>query len=326
MDSRDQTAAAPVDDPEVVRFRTYLEHERNASPHTVVNYLRDIGQFCALTWPDERPPHPWRVPDRFAARRFLVEFQKAECRPATTARKLASLRSFYRFLIREDRVEVNPFTGLRPPKAGRDLPNVLSIPEMTRLLDTAAAGAAVIAGAEGEQSPRDAESAYLRLRNAAILETLYSTGGRVSEIAGLRQRDVDLLSGVVLVRGKGKKERLCPIGGPATRALRQMLAAGTALWSDGREAPVFRNRRGGRITSRSIERMMKQVLAGAGLHNRFSPHALRHSFATHLLDAGADLRSVQELLGHASLSTTQIYTHVSVERLKKVYNDAHPRA
>jgi integrase/recombinase XerC len=169
---------------------------------------------------------------------------------------------------------------------------------------------------------------YFALRDRALLETLYSTGARVSEVAAMTQKALDLLAGVVIVRGKGKKERLCPLGNPAARAIRAAMQEADSIWpSAGKQAvPLFRNKRGEPLTPRSIERMMKTMLTEAGLSADFSPHALRHSFATHLLDAGADLRCVQELLGHASLSTTQIYTHVSVERLKKVYQDSHPRA
>ncbi len=313
-------AAADGRDPALARFMAYLAHERNASEHTLSNYARDIGQFAALTWGDEaRPPFAWNAPDRFAARRFLVVIQKAGHQPATTARKLASLRSFYRYQMREGLVDQNPFGGLRPPKRGRELPDVLSVAEVQRLIEAPARQAATPEG-------RDPADRYAVARDTALLETLYSTGGRISEIAGLREQDVDLIAGMIKVRGKGRKERFCPLGAPAVRALRAVLELGAARWGGGRDQPVFRNRAGGRITPRSIERLMKTHLAAAGLDHRFSPHALRHSFATHLLDAGADLRSVQELLGHASLSTTQIYTHVSVERLRTVYNAAHPRA
>lgn len=329
MATAEQSDGQTVDwmrDPAVAHFRAYLENERQASPHTVVNYQRDMAQFIGLTWGDAaKVPLPWGEPDRFAARRFLVEFQKAGSRPTTTARKLASMRSFYRFLIREEVVAQSPFAGLRAPKAGRNLPDVLSVADVQKLIE-APAKLAAVPPASGKAKSCGPEEAYGVVRDTAILETLYSTGGRVSEITGLREKDVDLLSGYVRVRGKGRKERLCPLGGPATRAVRVMLVQGQALWGGGRERPVFRNLRGDVLTTRSVERLMKVYLVAAGLSGRFSPHALRHSFATHLLDAGADLRSVQELLGHASLSTTQIYTHVSVERLKKVYQDAHPRA
>lgn len=308
----------------VGRFRAYLEHERNASAHTVDNYLRDLGQFVVQTWGESaRAPYPWGEADRFTARRFLVLSQKAGSRPTTTARKLSSLRSFYRFLVREGVVTQNPFTGLRAPKAGRSLPDVLSVAEVTRLVEAPARLAR--GAAAGGPAPTPVQD-YAVLRDTALLETLYSTGGRISEIAGLLERDVDLISGVVKVKGKGRKERLCPLGNPANHALRAAITRGSALWGGGRDRPVFRNKFGARLTPRSVERLMKPYLAAAGLDERFSPHALRHSFATHLLDAGADLRSVQELLGHASLSTTQIYTHVSVERLRNVYQDAHPRA
>ena len=310
-------------DPALARFCTYLEHERNASRHTLLNYRIDIDQFIRLTWGEAaHPPFAWGTPDRFAARRFLVEFQKRGSRPATTARKLASMRSFYRFMVREGITDQSPFGGLRAPKAGRPLPEVLSVAEVLRLIESPAR----CLRRDHPDAREGAEAHYAMLRDTALLEVLYSTGGRVSEIAGLRERDVDLLSGVVKVRGKGRKERLCPLGNPACRSLRAMLAAGTVRWGGGRDRPVFRNLQGDALTPRSVERNLKRYLAEAGLSSRFSPHDLRHSFATHLLDAGADLRSVQELLGHASLSTTQIYTHVSVERLKKVYNDAHPRA
>jgi len=324
-----ETPSNPLaEDPAVAQFLHYLRDERNASPHTLQNYARDISQFARLTWADPaRRAYPWAEADRFAARRFLAGLQKGGSQPTTTARKLAALRSFYRFLQREERVELNPFAGLRPPKRARRLPTALSVEEVRRLLEAPAR--------LGQRAARDrrlppAVREYLTLRDTALLETLYSTGARVSEVAGLSEADVDFLSGVAKVRGKGKKERLCPLGRPACRALRAALRQAAALWPaagpSSRGARVFRNAQGGPLTTRSVERLLKVYLAEAGLNVNVSPHALRHSFATHLLDAGADLRSVQELLGHASLSTTQIYTHVTVERLKKVYEDAHPRA
>jgi len=314
------------DDKAVSAFLNYLAEERNASDHTISAYLRDIRQFAEFTWEGTSPPYRWLRADRFAARRFLMTLQQYGSLPATTGRKLASLRSFYKFLEREELVDVNPFGGLRAPKKQRKLPDILSVKEVERLI---AAPAKSLAGTK----PRGGVSAPLReyaaLRDSAILELLYSTGARVSEASGLTEKSVDLLAGVVTVKGKGKKERLCPLGRPACTALRGMLAVAAAIWRNpvgGKAGPLFRNLKGGELTSRSIERMMKRYLAIADLSNEFSPHALRHSFATHLLDAGADLRSVQELLGHASLSTTQIYTHITVERLKRVYKEAHPRA
>ena len=316
-------------DPCVMHFLRYLENERNASRHTMDGYLLDIGQFAGFLWgSDAEPPLKWSEADRFAARKFLVEFQKAGLQPATTGRKLAALRSFYRFLEREEYTDQNPFTGLRGPKKARNLPDVLSVDEVTRLVQAPLKMLERRRAKTGADRP-EAKDEYAALRDTAVLEVLYSTGARVSEIAGLTEKNIDFLSGVVLVRGKGKKERMCPLGAPAAQALEKMIDKGRKIWPKRRktaEQRVFLNLRGEPITTRSVERMMKKCLAEAGLKSGISPHVLKHSFATHMLDAGADLRSVQELLGHSSLSTTQVYTHVSVERLKKVYEDAHPRA
>lgn len=311
-------------DPCVERFVDYLRVERNASDHTIASYLLDIKQFIHFTWEGEsKTPYSWDAIDRFAARRFLVEFQKAGSKPSTTGRKLASLRSFFKFMQREDLINQNPFSGLRGPKKPSKLPKVLSVAEVTRLIEAPKNAYGLL-----DQEDRTDEKEYAMLRDTAILEVLYSTGARVSEVTSLVERDVDLLSGVVKVKGKGKKERLCPLGTPATRALRSAMLKADECWSGGGTfaKPVFRNLKGGAITTRSVERIMKKYLASAGLDASFSPHALRHSFATHLLDAGADLRSVQELLGHSSVSTTQIYTHISIESMKRVYGETHPRA
>jgi len=315
-------------DPGLLHFLKYLQNERDASPHTCGNYARDILQFARFRWGADRPPpFDWRDADSFAARKFVIAFQKAEYAPASTARKLSSLRAFYRFLVREGHASVNPFTGIRAPKRGRNLPAFLAVAEVERLLQAPDAAYRKLPAERRRQSL----TAYCARRDAALLEVLYSTGARVSEVTGLVERSLDLLGGVATVRGKGKKERLCPLGGPACKAVRAMQQAAAACWPAAgaptdRDAPVFRNREGRGITPRSVERIMKKYLLAAGLNVALTPHALRHSFATHMLDAGADLRSVQELLGHASLSTTQIYTHVTVERLRKVYEDAHPRA
>lgn len=323
--------AAPdplANDPAVAQFVRHLQAERNASPHTLSGYLSDIRQFCTQMWGGEAaPPFPWKTPDRFAARRFLASFQKAGLAPATASRKMSSLRSFFRFLVREGLVRDNPFGGLQQPKARRRLPRVLSQAEVLRLL---AAPARLHAQARaGENTARARFGHYAALRDAAILELLYSTGMRIAELCGLTDARLDLLSGTALVRGKGKKERFCPIGRPAAKSLQEALEARDRWLADlgrPRAQAVFVNPRGGRLTPRSVERTLKKYLVEAGLDPALTPHAMRHSFATHMLDAGADLRSVQELLGHASLSTTQIYTHVSVERLKEEYGKAHPRA
>lgn len=314
---------APADDPALEHFVRYLTGEKNASDHTVASYLIDLRQFIAQKWGENaRPPFRWKEVDRMAARTYLVGHQKAGKESATTRRKLSAMRSFFRFLVREEYVPSNPFTGVVMPKRARKLPEVLSVDEVRRLLE--APMKAMAAAGDGESD------AFAARRDAAILEVLYSAGMRLRELTGLQDRQIDLLSGTVVVRGKGRKERLCPLGGPATRALRAYLEERDALWAalgkTGRPPAVFLNRRGGPLTPRSVERLMKSYLAAAGLSADRSPHALRHSFATHLLDAGADLRSVQELLGHASLSTTQIYTHVSIERLREVYEKTHPHA
>ena len=324
--------SAPDDDPALAHFVRYLRAERNASEHTVANYAMDIRQFITLQWgADTPPPFRWKEADKFSARRFLVTFQKAGSQATTTRRKMSSLRSFFRFMMREDYVATNPFVGLVMPKRPRNLPRILSVAEVGRLLEAPLAEAGKQGTEDGGRNPESGVWAeYARWRDAAMLEVLYSGGLRVAELTGLGDAQIDFLSGLARVRGKGKKERLCPLGGPACRALQKSLELRDLLWAGwgkgGRPPAVFLNKNGGRLTPRSVERHMKRYLVAAGLDPNLSPHALRHSFATHLLDAGADLRSVQELLGHASLSTTQIYTHVSIERLKEVYEKAHPRA
>jgi len=316
-------------DPCVAHFVNYLEAEKNASEHTISNYLIDIRQFCEIVWgEDATAPFKWKSADRFSARKFLVFFQKLEMAPTTTGRKLSALRSFYKFLLREEYVDQNPFSGLHLPKKGSYLPQILSVNEVGRLLD------APLKFDEQQTTSSNPKvklwREYMVARDMAILELLYSTGMRINELVQLPEESIDLLSGVARVRGKGKKERLCPLGSPASRALIKNLELRENVWLlEGKKdvrSPVFLNKNGGPISARSIERMMKKYVLFCGLNAELTPHSLRHSFATHLLDAGADLRSVQELLGHASLSTTQIYTHVSVERLKEVYQLAHPRA
>lgn len=316
-------------DPEVARYLQHLDTEKNASHHTGYNYLIDLSQFANMFFGDETmPPYAWESADRYAARKFIVQLQKVGLSPASTGRKCSSLRSFYKFLLREGVVAINPFSGVMVPKKGKRLPKILSQEETLRLL---AAPAEVAAAEPVEKHPMvQAWKAYVPLRDTALLEVLYSTGMRVSELTGLKESDVDLISGSVKASGKGKKERLCLLGRPAATALRHALTGRQSYWTAlgkrGHPPSLFLNQRGGRLTPRSVERLLKRYLEVAGLRSCFSPHTLRHSFATHMLDAGADLRSVQELLGHASLSTTQIYTHVSVERLKEVYEQAHPRA
>lgn len=327
------TAALPVrpeiaTEPQVARFLRHLTAERHLSAHTVAGYLQDIGQFAAFLWPGEATRiGDWTAVERNQARQFLVAFHRAGCAPATTRRKLAALRTFYRFLIREGVATGNPFAGLRGPKLTRALPVVLNEEQVEALLAAPGRELAELRQRHGRGGVAP-DAVYARLRDAALLEVLYSTGARVSEVTGLRLDRVDLDAGVVHVRGKGRKERLCVLGRPAVAALQQALDQAEALWPGvtADDGVLFRNLQGGVLTPRSVERNLKQWLAAADLPATVTPHKLRHSFATHLLNAGADLRSVQELLGHASLSTTQIYTHVSIERLKEVYRRAHPRA
>ena len=314
-------------DAEVLRFVRYLRAERNASEHTVSGYVQDIGQFAAFMWPKDsvKPPFDWNAPGREQARAFLVAFHRGGWSPTTTRRKLASVRAFFRYLEREERVAINPFAGLRGPRLGRRLPTVLSVQEVEAFL------ASPLAALEAKRSHQDNVTplaAYAAWRDTAIFEVLYSTGCRISEIAALTWGAIRFEQGTTVVEGKGRKQRLCVLGEPACVALRTLRVIAGTLWSgaDDAAARLFLNQRGQPLTTRSIELQMKVWLRAAGLPPELTPHKLRHSFATHLLDAGADLRSVQHMLGHASLSTTQIYTHVSIARLKEEYGKAHPRA
>ncbi len=316
-------------DTAVRRFLQYLDDERGTSTHTRAAYFLDLVGFARAVWEGTPPrPIPWSDVDRFACRGFLAGSQKSGAQPATTARRLSAIRCFYRFLERESIVRGNPLDGLPAPKRKRNLPEVLSCDEVVRLLQ---APAAALARAENSGTVTvSAERRYRAVRDTAIFETLYSTGARIGELASMTDADLDLLSGIVVVKGKGRKVRQCALGSPACVALRSAVAVRDKLWPAAREArrrrAIFCNTRGGPLTARSIQRLMKDYLADARLNPGFSPHALRHSFATHLLNAGADLRSVQELLGHANLSATQIYTHINVQRLREVYDKTHPLA
>lgn len=314
-------------DADALNFRAYLRTERNASVHTVAGYFRDIAQFADIVWPDAEPSDRpvWESVDIAVARRYAMALQQRGLKRTSVMRKISALRSFFRFLVREGRQEGNPFAGLQTARAPKRLPDVLSVDEVKRLLDAPLAYWRRCT-ASGPQRYDAAD--FAGKRDAAILEVIYSGGLRISEAVGLDLRSVDFFSGTLVVRAKGKKERLCVLGRPASHALRAYLSARQSAGLGGkREAgPLFVNQTGGRLSARSVQRALKLYLGEAGLPPDCTPHKLRHSFATHLLDAGADLRSVQELLGHASLSTTQIYTHVSAERLRRAYARAHPRA
>ena len=319
------THPALAEDPSAKGFRSYLLSERNASMLTASGYAQDISQFAAFRWGIETPPpFGWMHVTPEDARAFLMALMRDGVRATTARRKIASLRTFFRFLVREGLMLDNPFAGLRGPKLAHTLPRVLTVDETARFL------AAPIAELEtlrrlGSDTP---VQIYSHLRDRAVFETLYSTGCRISEVTGLDWGQVDLNTGGVIVTGKGGKQRLCILGSTARAALGELRAQAAEMWPDGGAAAtrIFLNERGRPFSPRDVERRMKYWLAVADLPLDLTPHKLRHSFATHLLDGGADLRSVQEMLGHASLATTQIYTHVSVEHLKDEYMKAHPRA
>ena len=297
----------------VDKFINYLRVEKNASPHTVTNYRADLESFGSFLGDKDV-----NTVDHLALRRFLAEMRTKSYAKRTVARKLASLRSFFKFLYREGYIKANPITAVSTPKLDKRLPVVLDEKRINKLV---------------EQPDGATDSG---LRDKALLETLYSCGIRVSELVGMDIDDIDFISGVIKVLGKGKKQRMVPIGEPALNAIRKYVDVrgkgnpSTSLGTRGirvkDEGAVFLNKSGGRLTDRSVRRMLNKYIKQCSIAEHISPHSLRHSFATHLLDHGADLRSVQELLGHMNLSTTQIYTHVTMERLKTVYDKAHPRA
>jgi len=295
---------------EITEFVTFLEKERNDSPHTVKAYSRDLEAFAAFCQDYYGGPWSWAGVDRLAVRGFLAAEQRRGLAKRSTARALSALRTFYRFLNATKGLEVNPARAARTPRLDRTLPVYLDKAEVEMLFAAAEA--------------RAAAGGFRETRDLAMLELFYSTGMRLSELVGLNDPDLDLVSDQAKVRGKGKKERIVPVGSHATGALRKYLHKRDRLFQGAR--PVFVNQHGRRLTVRGVQLAMKRLFGALARGKNLHVHALRHSFATHLLDAGADLRAVQELLGHASLGTTQVYTHTSVERLKKVYRQAHPRA
>jgi integrase/recombinase XerC len=289
------------------RFLTYLRAGRNASPYTVKNYGNDIGQF--LDYCRAQGVSSLAQVDRLLLREYLAELAAAGYVEASVARRVAELRSFGDFLVREGMLERNPFRAVGAPRVPERLPRYLTVAELEALLavpDT---------------------STPLGLRDRAVVEVLYAAGLRVSELVGLDLAGVDLAQAQVRVVGKGSKERIGLLGRPAVKAVRAYLETGRpALLGRQPTDALWLNHRGGRLTVRGVALMLEKAGISAGIRTPVSPHLLRHSFATHLLDGGADLRVVQELLGHASLATTQIYTHVSQSRAREVYMRAHPRA
>ena len=287
------------------QFLEHLEVERNVSPLTLTNYRHALESFrksvAQPPWKDLRADH---------FRRYLFEQMKAGLAKPTVRLHFAALRTFYRFLVERHGLKDNPIKQVQLPKLDRGLPVVLTRKQIDTLL------ASPLAMEKSSRAP-----VWMPQRDAAILELFYSSGLRLAELASLTVRDVDIFNETVRVMGKGRKERIVPVGAPALEALQKYRQAARVEMG-----PLFINKSRNRISTRSVWSSLRRYLAFAEIPMTVSPHKLRHSFATHLLDAGADLRSVQSLLGHASLSTTQIYTHVTTERLKKAYDDAHPRA
>jgi len=295
-------------DAAVRSFLTYLKVERGASPHTLRNYEADLRQFLEFlrTLHEGSVPAPAAI-DSYAVRSFLAARAGVGDAKSSLGRKLATVRSLFKYLGREGIIPHSPAATVVTPKKEQRLPRVLSADDAKRLMED-----------PGTARPRSA-------RDQAILEVLYSAGVRVAELVGLNVEDVDLEAGAATVMGKGRKERVVLLGEQAVSALRTHLAS-PPPWAGREPAPLFRNSRGGRLTTRSVERIVAEQCRALPNFPTMTPHTLRHSFATHLLDGGADLRAIQEMLGHASLSTTQQYTHVALDRLMETYDKAHPRA
>jgi len=298
----------------IEQFLEHLRYERNVSAHTLRNYSSDLEQFLQfLTADNKRKAPEISEIDHLTIREWLASLHTAHRTKSSIARKLAALRTFFQFLVREGLLELNPAKLVATPKLEKKLPKHLSIEEAVRFIE----------------SP-DPET-DLGKRDRAMLELMYATGVRVAELTTLNLADVDFRNQLARVTGKRRKQRIVPFGDPASAAIQCYLEVRdkfllNAPISKRDEEALFLNYQGTRITTRSVGRMVeKYIRICAGMHN-ISPHALRHSFATHLLDSGADLRDIQELLGHARLSTTQVYTHVSMEKLIEVYDKAHPKA
>ncbi|MBP3954653.1 tyrosine recombinase XerC [Gemmata sp. G18] len=295
----------------LAEFLTHLGLEKNASDKTVKSYREDLTQALVFARDHLKKtqinPVDWTTR---LVRAFVSWLHEQGYAKSTVARRLAAVRSFGKYLCRQGILESNPAQALRGPRQDKKLPHFLTLADVQKLL----------------VAPGDTD--WAGRRDRAMLETLYASGIRVSELVGLDLLSVDLNDGIITVRGKGKKERLALLGPDATKAISRWLEDRTALLNrTGKDTQaVFLNNKGGRLTTRSVGRLLEKHLKTAGLDPRTSPHTLRHSFATHMLDAGADIRGVQELLGHKSLATTQVYTHVTTQRLQKSYQKAHPRS
>ncbi|ABC77302.1 tyrosine recombinase XerC [Syntrophus aciditrophicus] len=302
----------------IKEFDRYMDLERNLSTHTRKNYLSDLNQFKIYLEENHRVPtelktEAWQNVDYMMVRAFLGALYRRRVKKVTIARKLASLRAFFKYLHQKRKIQCNPLEAVSTPRTEKYIPAVLSVDEIFVLLNL--------------PFPED----VFGLRDRAILELFYSSGIRVSELTGINEEDMDFSQGLIRIRGKGKKERIVPIGQPASEAVQRYMMKKPGSETSGKAVatcpvPLFVNRRQGRLSARSVARILSKYVSMSGLQKQISPHTLRHSFATHLMDAGADLRSIQELLGHESLSTTQKYTAVSVNRLMAVYDRAHPKA
>jgi len=282
----------------IAKFMRYLEIEKDYSKHTILNYRLDLDDFRKFLG-----EAAIEKVDYLILRKYLAHLKEKKLGAKTMSRHLSTLRSFFKFLIREGYLKTNPILTLSSPKLEKHLPRFLTEEEVSRLIEASL--------------PKDEQG----LRDRAILETFYSCGIRISELVGLNIDDVDFIGGVIKVRGKGKKERISPIGDKAIGAIRAYLDKRKR-----QSGVIFLNKRGTRISARGVRNIFSKYMRISQIKQGASPHTLRHSFATHLLNRGADLRTVQELLGHANLATTQIYTHLTTEKLKSVYDKAHPRA
>ncbi len=316
-------ADTEIRDTWIQKFLAHLATDRGASVYTQRNYRQALAEFYHWHRQERQQPPAWEQLQRDDFRAYLRFLGRQNLSRAAIQLRFCALRTFYKFLIRHGLAAASPIKNLALPKLERRLPKYLTVQQMRDLLG---APAKMLAGRVRKKAPGRPMSAAACLRDLAVLETIYSCGLRVSELCGLRAEDIDANEQIVRVRGKGKKERLVPIGAPALRAIQSYWSA--LKHGPSGQAPVFfsETRRAGPLHPLQLSRRLKQYLAAAGLDPSLTPHKLRHSYATHLLDAGADLRSVQELLGHAHLVSTQVYTHVTTERLKKAYDAAHPRA
>ena len=294
----------------IEKFDNYINVERNLSLHTRRNYISDLKQFNDFL-KREHPKIKYEAIDNTIIRSYLGFLYKKN-RKSSVARKLATLRTFFKFLLRAGILKKNPASLVSTPRLEKHVPSFLSIDETFILLEMPDV------------------TTFAGLRDKAIMELLYSSGLRVSELVETNENDIDLNLGIIKVMGKGKKERIVPIGSKAIEVLNNYLQSGERRRrlspTSPLNLPVFLNQRGGRLTARSVARIINRYIEQCGLLKNISPHSLRHTFATHMLDAGADLRAIQELLGHVSLSTTQKYTHVSIDKLMEVYDKAHPKS